>query len=578
MDPMLLRRRRLVRTSRPAPRNRCLSLVFLFLILCLEVKLVRAAAPRDALNAGLVGHWRLQGDCRDYSRNGNHGANHGCDLAAEGPSGKPGTAARFDGRGAYIQVPHSASLALGRGDFSIAAWLHTERELDDVIGDIASKYDPHTRRGFNLSVMHHAGMTSSTSNYRNVHFGIDDARLSPWQDCGRPGEAAFVSAMAVHGDNLYVGTYEHGADRAGHVYRYDGDGRWTDCGSPDGANAVMTLCPHEGMLFAGTACYRARGSLLPDSPNTTPGGRVYRYLGGTRWAECGRLGEANEVYALAVLRGTLYGIPMYSPGVFRLDGENTWTYCGTPGDNRSMALSVWNGSLYVTGNGGAGVWRYLGGAEWDDCGRQAEETQTYSVAIHRGDMYVGTWPNGSVWRYQGGTEWLNCGRLGEEKEVMAMAVYNGKLYCGTLPSGNVYRHDGDDDWTLVGELDRTPDVRYRRVWTMAVYNGKLFAGTLPSGHVHCMEAGAMATVDRELPPGWHHLAAVKSGDRLRVYLDGQLAAESTPLGPPEYDLADNEPLNIGFGAHDRLSGLLSDVRLYGRALSSADARALFEGR
>ena len=65
-------------------------------------------------------------------------------------------------------------------------------------------------------------------------------------------------------------------------------------------------------------------------------------------------------------------------------------------------------------------------------------------------------------------------------EVMAMAVYNGKLYAGTLPLGQVYRYDGGDTWTLTGQLDTTPDVRYRRVWSMAVYRGKLFGGTLPS--------------------------------------------------------------------------------------------------
>ena len=33
-----------------------------------------------AAEPGLVGHWKLQGDCRDYSGNGNDGVNHGVDL------------------------------------------------------------------------------------------------------------------------------------------------------------------------------------------------------------------------------------------------------------------------------------------------------------------------------------------------------------------------------------------------------------------------------------------------------------------------------------------------------------------
>src|SRR5262245_46124086 len=55
---------------------------------------------------GLVGYWKLKGDCRDYSGLANHGVNHGVNLA-EGA---------FDGISAYIDVPASASLKFGTGD------------------------------------------------------------------------------------------------------------------------------------------------------------------------------------------------------------------------------------------------------------------------------------------------------------------------------------------------------------------------------------------------------------------------------------------------------------------------------
>ena len=79
-----------------------------------------------------------------------------------------------------------------------------------------------------------------------------------------------------------------------------------------------------------------------------------------------------------------------------------------------------------------------------------------------------------------------------------MAVYNGKLYAGTLPLGEVYRYDGDQKWTLTGQLDTTPNVKYRRVWSMAVCQGKLFAGTLPSGQglLPGGRQGAQATIGR----------------------------------------------------------------------------------
>ena len=92
----------------------------------------------------------------------------------------------------------------------------TEEDLDDVLGDILSKYDPATRKGINLGLMNYVGNTSSQSNYRNLFFGIDDGRATPkWTDRGRPGESQMSAAMAVFGGNLYVGTWEPAEGCAG---------------------------------------------------------------------------------------------------------------------------------------------------------------------------------------------------------------------------------------------------------------------------------------------------------------------------------------------------------------------------
>ena len=155
-----------------------------------------------------------------------------------------------------------------------------------------------------------------------------------------------------------------------------------------------------------------------------------------------------------------------------------------------------------------------------------------------------------------------------------MMVYNGKLYAGTLPLAEVYRYDGGTTWTRTGQLDTTPDVRYRRAWSMAVYQGKLFCGTLPSGHVFALEAGKNVTHDHELAPGWRHLVAVRHNDRLKLYVDGMLVAASSPFDPADYDLSNDGPLRIGFGAHDHFNGRMSDLRLYNRALTDAEVSAL----
>ncbi len=161
---------------------------------------------------------------------------------------------------------------------------------------------------------------------------------------------------------------------------------------------------------------------------------------------------------------------------------------------------------------------------------------------------------------------------------MGMAVHNGKLYAGTLPLAEVYRYDGGTSWASTGRLDRTPDVRYRRAWSMAVFQGRLFCGTLPSGRVHALDAGSVVSYDHELKPGWRHLAAVREGRRLKLFVDGKLVAASSESGTRRvaaaFDLTNDRPLTIGSGAHDYFRGSLSDLRLYGRALAAAEVAAL----
>ncbi len=190
----------------------------------------------------------------------------------------------------------------------------------------------------------------------------------------------------------------------------------------------------------------------------------------------------------------------------------------------------------------------------------------------QGRLYVGTWPEGEVHRYDGGETWTLLGRVGYEREIMGMALYNGKAYVGSLPMANVWRMD-DEQFTFMGTLD-TASAPLRRVWSMAVFQGKLFAGTLPSGRVYAMEAGKMATWDRVFPAGWRHVVAVRDGGVLRLYVDGAPVAVSTSFHAREYNLNNDRPLTIGLGVNDYFDGLMSDLRLYNRALGESEIAGL----
>src|SRR5262245_10787578 len=135
---------------RPRPREvlmRWTLLLALFL----------TGVPARAEDRGLIGHWRFSGDTKDASGHGHHGRAFALDLTARGPGGAPRGAARFDGRSSSVEVPANPALILGQGDFTLAVWVHTEEALDDVLGDLVSKYDPADRRGLNWSIKNGPG-------------------------------------------------------------------------------------------------------------------------------------------------------------------------------------------------------------------------------------------------------------------------------------------------------------------------------------------------------------------------------------------------------------------------------------
>lgn len=548
------------RNGRLAMSSRSFALFAALLFAIVTPVAVQGAEPQ------LLAHWKLAGDARDSSTSGLDLTPHGIDLTASGPSGKGATAASFDGRDDYLELAGTGKFKLGSDDFTLSLWVHTESELDDVLGDLISQYDPVSRTGFHLSIQNQAGVTTSQPNFRQLHFGIDQGRLEEsWTDHGRVGQGVFVFALAVHGDRLYASTCEAGKDQRGHVYRWDGEDHWTDVGSPDACNSISSLASFQGSLYAATSKYRLAGSSLTESENPNLGGKIFR-LDGDKWTHVGTLPDVEAIGSLVEYRGKLYASSLYRPGgLFRFDGEQKWTACGTPDGKRVEALAVYNGYLWATGYDEAGIYRY-DGTRWEHMGKAGEGTQTYGLAVHRGELYVSQWPQARVFRYGGETKWLDVGRLGEELESMPLVVYNGKLYGGTLPLAEVYRFDGDGQWKQIGRLDHTPNVKYRRAWSMAVYRGRLFCGTLPSGHVHSIEAGKNVTLDRELASGWRHIAAVRRGEKLELFVDGKLVAQSTAFDPRQFDLSTSQPLRIGFGANDYFCGKLSDVRLYRGAL------------
>ena len=200
-------------------------------------------SPSTAAEPDLLGYWPLRGDCQDHSGNGLHAVNHGVKL-------DDGT---FDGRGAYLEIPPSRKLLLGAKDFSFSVWVHTDKDIDDVIGDVVSQYDAAARRGVNLTLKSTAGGYSSHGDDRHVYFGIDNAQEPTWEDCGRPSPTSnYVSnSLTVFDGHLYAATTD--AEKFEdwcHVFRYAGGQQWEDCGRVGDrrTHGVGPMVVHDGSL------------------------------------------------------------------------------------------------------------------------------------------------------------------------------------------------------------------------------------------------------------------------------------------------------------------------------------------
>jgi len=551
--------------------------------------------------AGLVAHWKLAGDCRDHSGHGHDGVNRGVDLKSS----------TFSGRDAYVEVPDHPELNFGTGDFSIAAQVYTERELTDVIGDVITKFDAGARKGINLTVCASNPGYNSQSNVRNLFFGVDNGASGQWADCGRPGgERTHISdALTVFEGDLYAGTTD-GADEAdwAHVYRYAGERKWEDCGrlGHGKTRGVYAMVVHDGALYAATSASHG------EQPAEMDFGRVYRRRRGEQdWEDIGAPGKNCRVNSMASFNGKLYAAAFninYSaaaePGhCYVYEGGQTWRESGQF-NGWPHAMAVNDGRLYAAYPQGE-VFAY-DGKSWESLGNPhgsfAECNQIHSLGVYRGELYEGSWPKGKVAVWRDG-RWIDLGRLGDATEVIALTAYNGCFYAGSIPRAEIFRLDPGDKWTSVRRLfDRrgfepapvgsgTKEVQdWTRASSLAVYQGKLFASTatcyrtmidppLPNetrGKVYSFAAGAAVSLDRDMGAGWKHVAAVRQGRSLKIYIDGKLAATTESQGEP-LDVSNNEPLWIGFGSQSYFAGKIREVRLYNRALDDREVQRLRSG-
>lgn len=564
-------------------------------IIVLDAGRLIAEDPKTA-PAKLLAHWPLREDARDVV----------------GPAhGKPenvkfdGGAAFFDGRDSSIEVKSADALNVGTRDFSLALRVRCATPFASTLGDLVSKFDPAARRGINLHVAGSSPAYNAMSDTRHVHFGIDDGYVSAWEDHGKPWPSnSLITNLIVFEGDLYGGIADadRPQDRA-RVFRFSADKKWVDCGRlGEDANhhTVMSMVVHQGKLYAGTGIWdwvQALGG-LKGAPPPAPT-RVFMYEGGTRWKDLGQVGNGSRVLCLASFKGELYaGIDTVGKGhAYKYDGQR-WVDCGAPDGKNFECLLPWGGTLYAATHGN--IYEYAGGQTWKCIGKAPHDiNQIHSMQVAGGKILLGTWPQGYVLRHEGGNNWAKIGRLGLPEgqklcnEVMDLAVYNGKLYAGLIPKAEVYRYEKDGDWTRLGSLARRADwdVNITHTWAritcLSSYQGRLFAGTGscqgraldapadPSlGRVFSLQAGQVVSHERDLGGDWTHIAAIRRGRNLELYINGKLSSSSQLREGAAFNLSNDAPLWIGFGAQNFFHGAMADLRLYDGALDVTSIQQL----
>lgn len=501
-----------------------------------------------------------------------------------------------------IEIPDHPALRLGSSDFSLTAWVRPETPVTGAMGDLISKFDPALRCGWVLTVSGSSPAYSGMSDARHIHFGIDDGFVGEWTDCGKPWPSnSLVSTLTAFQGRLYAGITDAARPRdAAHVFRWAGGRRWIDCGrlgSDPGHLSVMSMLVHNGHLYAGTGVWDwTRASGVDFNPARA---QIFRYEGGRTWRDLGLVSPSIRVLCMASFNGHLYaGLDRVGGGSVVRRVKDRWEDCGALNGDNVENLCAHDGVLYA--NTHQKIYRRTSAGAWTLIGDQPHGiTQIHATQIYGGHLYLGTWPQGYVLRLEKNGAWTNTGRLGLPEgmalinEINDLTVYNGKLYAGVIPKAQVWRYESDGHWTLLQRLANRPDwsedkvSSWGRVPCLSVFQGRLFAATGACkaracdvdpdgshGRVWSLQTGQSVSYDADIGGGWTHLAAVRRGGELRLFVNGQKVAASRALRGNYLDLSTPAPLIIGGGPQGCFRGELADVRLYRGALSAPEIGAL----
>lgn len=432
-----------------------------------------------------------------------------------------------------------------------------------------------------------------------------------------------ITVMQAQGGYLYAGTGTIAG--AAQVYRFDGN-NWQIIGG-QGVNNSWDPFTYEQVLSM--ASYK--GNLYVGLGTTAGDAEVWKWSGST-WSQIGGDGlnsswpilasHYNSVDSMASIGDYLYAGLGSAPNdgeIWRYDGSS-WDKIG--GDSLNSGWTNYVEDVYsmadyqdklVVGLGrsaGDGeVWQWSGSA-WTQIGGDAINSSwgatatvesVESLMSYNGKLYAGLgnssgdaslWQwDGTTWTQVGGDNINNSWDSGIYEKVKSIASYNGDLYVGlgnTTGDGEVWRLRGGS-WDKIGgnSLNGGWSSVVEEIESFSPYKGKLYVGTGSTANADNQiwslgNNGYLESTTSSFNTDWHHIAATYNGSTMKLYIDGNLDAQTSA----NITLPNNHhPLLIGtsYGgsevgkARGVFDGSLDELRLSNDARSSFNALPLHNG-
>lgn len=422
---------------------------------------------------------------------------------------------------------------------------------------------------------------------------------------------AVVEAVAEYSGDIYIGGafVGPGGVSANRIAKWDGQ-NFSPLGSGLGGGWPKVMKEYKGNLYIG-------GSFWSDGLYYIAkwdGATLSTFVPGSGT----NAGANNQVNDMEIWNGDLYITGNFTTlggvtvnRIARFDGTTVYPLGdGTGLSGYGSTLTVWNNELYIGGSfvtaGGVTVNNI---AKWNGSTFSALSTGTAgsSSYVWASDVYNNEIYFGGAFTTAGGvtvnriTKWngssfaaMGGGTVGTNMTVYTMAAFNGKLYLGgnfTTAGGvtvnNIATWNGSafeamiaggvtGSNALVEQMEVMNDLLYvvgdfERITNKGVFRVAKF-GNVNREYV-------TSTSNSWNAGNWYHFAGTYDGTQVKLYINGVLQASKNvtsgfSLGSTGNGLKIGR-LHTASGNDGTMKGLIDDVRVYDRAITSDEVTGLY---